>query len=344
MGEPPILDRLRGDTSVLRDGFGRVHDDLRISVTDRCNLRCAYCMPEDPVWFPRERLLTFEEIHRVTALLAGQGVRKIRLTGGEPLVRRDLPELVRLLAGIPGIDDLSLTTNGVLLARQARELADAGLRRVNVSLDTLDPDRFARLTGRPRLDDVLAGLTAAATAGLAPIKVNAVLLRGVNEDEVESLVAFGRERAFEVRFIEVMPLDNHMAWDLSLVVSGAELRRRVGALWPLIPELPTDPSAPAARYRFADGGGSVGFVDSVTRPFCGDCSRLRLTSEGSVRVCLYDDNEADLRGALRGGADDDALLGIVRAALAGKGRGGAIDLLRTRQAPVLARTMHQIGG
>jgi cyclic pyranopterin phosphate synthase len=329
---------------VLTDGFGRVHDDLRLSVTDRCNLRCAYCMPEDPVWFPRERMLTFEEIRRVVAVLAGAGVRKVRLTGGEPLVRRGLPDLVRMLAAIPGIEDLSLTTNGVLLARQARTLAEAGLRRVNVSLDTLDPQRFARLTGRPRLPEVLEGLQAAAEAGLSPIKINAVLLRGVNDDEAEGLVDLGRTRGCEVRFIEVMPLDNHAAWDLSRVVSGSELRRRIAARWPIVPELPNDPSAPAARYRFADGRGAVGFVDSVTRPFCGDCSRLRLTSDGHVRVCLYDDREVDLRGPLRASADDEALLALVRGALAGKGRGGAIDLLQTRQAPVLVRTMHQIGG
>ena len=329
---------------MLKDGFGRVHDDLRLSVTDRCNLRCAYCMPEEPVWFPRERILTFEEIRRVAALLAGAAVRKIRLTGGEPLVRRDLPTLVRMLAGIPGIEDLSLTTNGVLLARHAQALAAAGLRRVNVSLDTLRPDRFARMAGRPRLPEVLAGLDAAAGAGLAPIKVNAVLLRGENDDEAEALVELARARGFEMRFIEVMPLDNHAAWDPSRVVSGAELRRRIGARWPIVPEIPADPSAPASAYRFADGRGRVGFVDSVTRPFCGDCSRLRLTSDGRVRVCLYDDREVDLRGPLREGADDAALLGLVQAALAGKGRGGALDLLQTRQAPALRRTMHQIGG
>jgi cyclic pyranopterin phosphate synthase len=329
---------------VLTDGFGRVHDDLRLSVTDRCNLRCAYCMPEDPVWFPREHLLSFEEIGRVAAVLAGAGVRKVRLTGGEPLVRRDLPDLVRMLAGLPGIEDLSLTTNGVLLARHACALRESGLRRVNVSLDTLDPRRFARMTGRARLPEVLEGLRAAAGAGLSPIKINAVLLRGVNDDEAESLVDFAREQGCELRFIEVMPLDNHAAWDPARVVSGAELRQRIAARWPILPEIPEDPSAPATRYRFADGRGRVGFVDSVTRPFCGDCSRLRLTSDGRVRVCLYDDREVDLRGPLRSGATDEALLSLVRQALAGKGRGGAIDLLQSRQAPVLVRTMHQIGG
>ena len=329
---------------MLKDGFGRVHDDLRLSVTDRCNLRCAYCMPEDPVWFPRDRMLTFEEIRRLVGILASVGVRKVRLTGGEPLVRRDLPALVRMLAEVPGVEDLSLTTNGVLLARHARALAAAGLRRVNISLDTLRPERFTRLTGRARLPEVLAGLGAAAEAGLSPIKLNAVLLRGQNDDEAEDLVALGRERGFEVRFIEVMPLDNQAAWDPSRVVSGAELRRRIGARWPIVPELSADPSAPATGYRFADGRGRVGFVDSVTRPFCGDCSRLRLTSDGGMRVCLYDDREVDLRGPLRSGADDGDLLALVQGALAAKGRGGALDLLQTRKPAVLTRTMHQIGG
>jgi cyclic pyranopterin phosphate synthase len=328
----------------LTDGFGRIHDDLRISVTDRCNLRCTYCMPEEPVWFPRERLLRYEEIVRIAGALAPEGVRKLRVTGGEPLVRRDLHVLVRALAELPGIEDLSLTTNGVLLARDARVLAAAGLRRVNVSLDTLDAARFASLTGRARLPEVLAGIDAALQAGLAPVKVNAVLLRGANEDEAEALVAAGRERGFEVRFIEVMPLDNRGGWDPSLVVSGAELRARIGARWPIAPEPPHDPSAPASRWRFEDGAGSVGFIDSVTDPFCADCSRLRLTSEGRIRVCLYDDAETDLRGPLRAGAGDVEIVTLVREALARKGRGGALDLLEARRAPALSRTMHQIGG
>ena len=213
----------------LIDPFGRVHDDLRLSVTDRCNLRCAYCMPEEPVWFPREALLTFEELARVARIAVGTGVRKVRITGGEPLVRRDLPRLVESLAAIPGLCDLSLTTNGVLLAEHARDLAAAGRLRLNVSLDTLDREQFARMTGRDRLGAVLSGLDAAVACGLSPIKINAVLLRGVNEAQAEPLAAFGRERGFEVRFIEYMPLENDGSWDPSRVVEGASVRRRLAA-------------------------------------------------------------------------------------------------------------------
>jgi cyclic pyranopterin phosphate synthase len=326
------------------DRLGRLHDDLRLSVTDRCNLRCAYCMPEEPSWFPREALLSFEELARLARVAVGEGVRKVRITGGEPLVRRDLARLVESLAAIEGLSDLSLTTNGVLLADQARELAAAGRLRLNVSLDTLDREQFAAMTGRDRLDAVLSGLDAAAAAGLGPIKINAVLLRGVNEAQAEPLVAFGRERGFEVRFIEFMPLENDGSWDPSRVVEGASVRRRLEARWPISPDPSADPHAPASRYLFADGAGAVGFIDSVTAPFCGTCSRLRVTSDGKLRVCLYDDRETDLRAALRAGADDGALAALFHAALSRKGRGGALDILESRTAIPLARTMHQIGG
>jgi cyclic pyranopterin phosphate synthase len=328
----------------LIDTFGRVHDDLRLSVTDRCNLRCAYCMPEEPRWFAREALLTFEELERVARVAIGEGVRKVRLTGGEPLVRRDLPHLVARLSALAGLSDLSLTTNGVLLAEHARDLAAAGLRRINVSLDTLDRDAFAAMTGRDRLGAVLAGLDAAAAVGLGPIKINAVLLRGVNESQAEPLVAYGRERGFEVRFIEVMPLENDRSWDPSRVVDGASVRRRIAARWPLTPDPAGDPHAPASRYLFEDGVRAVGFIDSVTAPFCGTCSRLRVTSDGKLRVCLYDDCETDLRSPLRSGEDDGAIAALFHAALRGKGRGGALDILETQHALPLARTMHQIGG
>ena len=328
----------------LIDSFGRIHDDLRLSVTDRCNLRCAYCMPVEPRWFPREALLTFEELERVARIAVGEGVRKVRLTGGEPLVRRDLPRLIARLAAIPGLSDLSLTTNGVLLESQARDLAAAGLRRVNVSLDTLDRAAFTALTGRDRLSDVLAGLDAAAAAGLSPIKINAVLLRGVNESQAEPLVAFGRERGFEVRFIEFMPLENDGSWDPSRVVEGASVRRRIAAAWPVVLDPSADPHAPASRYVFEDGAGAVGFIDSVTAPFCRTCSRLRVTSDGKLRVCLYDDRETDLRAPLREGADERAIAGLFHRALRGKGRGGALDILESQHAIPLVRTMHQIGG
>jgi len=329
---------------VLTDGFGRRHDDLRISVTDRCNLRCAYCMPQDPVWFDRDEILSYEEIARLARVAVSGGVRKIRLTGGEPLVRRDLPDLVRMLAEIPGVEDLSLTTNGVLLEPAAAALRDAGLRRLNVSLDTLDAARFETLTGRDELARVLAGIEAARRCGLGPIKLNAVLVRGVNEDEAERLAAFARDHGHELRFIELMPLENDGSWNAERVVAGSELRRRIETLWPIAPDPEGDPNAPASRHLYIDGLGAVGFIDSVTAPFCASCSRLRITSDGKLRVCLYDDAETDLKTPLRDGADDAALLELVRAALARKGRGGALDILESKTAIPLVRTMHQIGG
>jgi cyclic pyranopterin phosphate synthase len=329
---------------VLRDSFARVHDDLRISVTDRCNLRCTYCMPAEPVWLPRESILRYEEIDRIARIAVGLGVRKIRLTGGEPLVRRDLPDLVRRLAGIEGLDDLSLTTNGLLLESAAPALRAAGLSRINVSLDTLDPRRFERMTRRDALERVLAGISAASAAGLVPIKVNTVVLRGMNDDEIESLVERARNEAWELRFIEFMPLENDATWDRSRVVTGSEIRARIASRWPIAPDAGQDPHAPATRFRFADGRGAVGFIDSVTAPFCSSCSRLRLTADGHLRVCLYDDDETDLRTPLRAGSTDPEIAALVRAALARKGAGGALELLgRDRGAP-LARTMHQIGG
>jgi cyclic pyranopterin phosphate synthase len=301
-------------------------------------------MPAEPVWFPRQEILSYEEILRLVRIAVRRGVRKLRLTGGEPLVRRDLPVLVRMLAGCPGIEELSLTTNGLLLAEMARPLAEAGLRRVNVSLDTMVPERFRELTRRPALDRVLAGLDAARRAGLRPLKINTVLLRGVNDDEIEELVARARERDWEIRFIEYMPLGNDGSWDPSAVVPGEEVRRRIDARWPLVPDGVADPHAPATRYRFRDGRGAVGFIDSVTAPFCGDCSRLRLTSDGKFRVCLYDPNEVDLKTPLRAGADDRFLERLMVRAVLRKGPGGALEILSRRPSAPLTRTMHQIGG
>ena len=329
---------------VFQDRFGRIHDDLRISVTDRCNLRCSYCMPVEPTWFPRADILSYEEITRVVRLATTAGVRKVRVTGGEPLVRRDLDRLIANLARVPDLEDISLTTNGVLLADAVGALRAAGLRRVNVSLDTLDPARFRRLTGRDDLPRVLRGLDAAVRGGFAPVKLNTVLLRGVNDDEAETLVETARQRGWEIRFIEFMPLENGGTWDLSSVVTGEELRTRIGRRWPIERDPEGDPRAPARRWRFVDGAGAVGFIDSVSRPFCGDCGRLRLTSDGKFRVCLYDDRETDLRAPLRTGESDARIVERMAAALNDKGRGGAIEIVERRCALPLRRTMHQIGG
>jgi len=326
------------------DGFERRHHDLRVSVTDRCNLRCSYCMPEDPVWYDREELLSYEELLRIVRVAARRGVRRVRITGGEPLVRRDLPDFVAMLAGVEGLEDLSLTTNGILLARHADALVRAGLRRINVSLDTLDANRFFELTRRRALDRVLEGLRAATAAGLAPVKINTVMLRGVNDDELEPLVERARREGWELRFIEFMPLDNDRRWDPSRVVPGPELRARIQRRWPLRADPAPDPHAPATRFRFLDGQGAVGFIDSVTRPFCGDCSRLRLTCDGKFRVCLYDPAELDLKTPLREGASDGRLAELMARAVAAKGRGGALEILERGQPLPAARTMHQIGG
>jgi len=329
---------------MFEDRFGRRHDDLRISVTDRCNLRCNYCMPVEPTWFPREQILSYEEILRVVEVMVLGGVRKLRITGGEPLVRRDLPELISRLADFSEVEEISLTTNALLLDSMATTLAAAGLTRVNVSLDTIVPERFRDLTRRDALDRVFRGMAAAAAAGLTPIKINTVLLRGVNDDEVENLVARSRDEGWELRFIEVMPLENGETWNLDRVVTGEEVRRRIHRRWPIEPDPGRDPHAPATRYRFQDGGGWLGFIDSVSRPFCGNCSRLRLTSDGKLRVCLYDEVEVDLKAPLRRGADHAELERIVRRAVRGKGRGGALEIRERAVVPPRSRTMHQIGG
>jgi cyclic pyranopterin phosphate synthase len=323
----------------LVDGFGRVHRDLRISVTDRCNFRCTYCMPaEGLTWLPRAEVLSFEELERVARLLVEQhGIRSIRLTGGEPTVRAHLPELVRRLAALPV--DLALTTNGSTLRDVAGDLAAAGLRRVNVSLDSLQPERFAALTRRDALGDVLAGIDAALAAGLAPVKVNAVVLAGVNDDEVIDLARYGRDHGVHVRFIEVMPLDADGAWRADQVVSQAEIVARIHAVFPLEPV--GRGSEPAERFRYLDGRGEVGVIPSVTEPFCDRCDRLRLTADGQLRSCLFSVDDHDLRGLLRGGASDDEVSDAIEACVGAKWRGHAINqvhFVRPR------RSMSQIGG
>jgi cyclic pyranopterin phosphate synthase len=298
----------------LLDGHGRRIGDLRVSVTDRCNFRCQYCMPaEGLAWMQRDDVLHFEEIERLVALLAAMGVTDVRLTGGEPLIRRDFPTLVGMLA--PLVEDLSITTNGYLLERDAEALVRAGATRFNVSIDSLQRDRFFEMTRRDALPRVLRGLEVLASFPEAhPIKVNAVAMRGFTEDEVLPFARFAREHPYEVRFIEFMPLDADHAWTPDSVLSGDEIRAIIGQEWALEP-VKREPHATARVYRFADGRGAIGFINPVSEPFCGDCNRIRLTADGRLRTCLFSLNETDLRGPIRAGADDSELEQIVREAV-----------------------------
>jgi len=300
----------------LIDGHGRLIEDVRVSVTDRCNFRCQYCMPaEGLAWLERDGVLSFEEIVRLTGLLASMGVTDVRLTGGEPLVRRDLPALVAMLREVEGLKELSLTTNGFLLERDAEALVAAGVDRFNVSLDSLQRDRFFAMTRRDALPRVLRGLEKLGSLPDAhPIKVNAVALRDFTEQEIPAFVRFARERPFEMRFIEFMPLDADRAWSADRVLTGAEVRAAVHALHPLEAE-PRQPSATARVYRFADGRGRIGFINPVSEPFCEDCNRIRLTADGRLRTCLFSVGETDLLSPLRAGADDEEMEAVVRNAV-----------------------------
>ena len=323
----------------LIDGFGRVHRDLRISITDRCNYRCGYCMPAEGMqWLPRSEVLSFEEIERLGHILVERfGIDAIRLTGGEPTMRAHLPVLVAKLARLG--TDLTLTTNGSNLRLLADDLARAGLRRINISLDSLRPDRFRQLTRRDDLEAVLDGVAAAVAAGLHPVKLNVVMMRGINDDEVIDMAAFGRTNGVYVRFIEFMPLDGDDAWSHDKVVPGAEIVAAIDAAFPL--ERLGRVHEPAERWRYRDGGGEVGVIASVTEPFCSTCDRIRLTAEGRLRACLFSTDETDLRGLLRSGADDDAISAAVSATVAQKWAGHQIGqpaFIRPR------RSMSQIGG
>ena len=300
----------------LRDGHGRLIGDLRVSVTDRCNFRCQYCMPAEGLpWLERAEILTFEEITRLVGLLAEMGVHDVRLTGGEPLVRKQFPRLAQMLAEIDAVHDLSVTTNGFLLERDAEALVRAGINRFNVSVDSLQRDRFFELTRRDALPQVLRGIDHLASFPEAhPIKINAVAMRGFTEDEVIPLAEFARRTPYEVRFIEFMPLDADHAWNEDQVLTGAEIRNAIDAVYPLEPQ-PREPHATARVYRFADGNGKIGFINPVSEPFCADCDRVRLTADGHLRTCLFSLNETDLRAPLRDGADDDELVQIIRDAV-----------------------------
>jgi cyclic pyranopterin phosphate synthase len=326
----------------LFDGHGRRISDLRVSVTDRCNFRCQYCMPAEGLpWLERSEILTFEEIERLVGLFASMGVTDVRLTGGEPLVRRDFPRLAAMLAGTPGLHDLSLTTNGYLLERDAAALVDAGIQRVNVSIDSLQRDKFFEMTRRDALPQVLRGLDAlAAHPEVHPIKVNAVAMRGFTEDEALRFADFARSTAFQVRFIEFMPLDADHAWSPDAVLTGDELRSMIHAVYPLV-EVRREPSATARVFRFADGTGEIGFVNPVSEPFCADCNRVRLTAEGKLRTCLFSLHETDLRDPLRSGSPDDELAEIIRDAVWRKELKHHVGEPGFRQP---ARSMSAIGG
>jgi cyclic pyranopterin phosphate synthase len=323
----------------LRDGHGRLIGDLRVSVTDRCNFRCQYCMPAEGLpWLERGEILTFEEIARIVGLLAAMGVHDVRLTGGEPLVRRNFPHLVRLLKAINDVHEVSVTTNGYLLERDAETLVRAGVDRFNVSIDSLQRDRFYELTRRDALPQVLRGLELLASFPEAhPIKVNAVAIRGFTEQEVIPFAEMARRSPYEIRFIEFMPLDADHAWAPDRVLTGEEIRAAIDAVYPLVAE-PRERHATARVYRFADGHGRIGFINPVSEPFCGDCNRIRLTADGRLRTCLFSINETDLRGPIRAGADDHELELIIRRAVWRKelkhhvGEPGFIQPLRTMSA------------
>jgi cyclic pyranopterin phosphate synthase len=327
----------------LVDGFGRRHTSLRISVTDRCNIRCFYCMPAEGVVFrPRAELLTFEEIERFVRALAPLGVNKLRLTGGEPLLRAELPELIRKLARVEGVHEIALTTNGMLLDGQAEALKRAGLQRLNISLDTLREEVFKQITRRSGLDSVLAGIAAAQRAGFQRIRLNAVAIHGISESEIIPLAEFARARVLELRFIEFMPLDADHHWSSNQVLSGAKIRAVLEeAFGPLVPAARRDASQPALDFKFADGRGGIGFINPVSEPFCGDCNRLRLTAEGQVRNCLFSAVEWDARQLLRSGASEEQLRCLVRDCVAAKAAAHGIGQREFHQPE---RAMYQIGG
>jgi GTP 3',8-cyclase len=326
----------------LQDGHSRTIGDLRLSVVDRCNFRCQYCMPADGLpWLDRSEILTFEEIRRLVGLFAEMGVRDLRLTGGEPLVRREFPKLVAMLRGVTGLNEISVTTNGYLLERDAEALVRSGVDRFNVSVDSLARDAFFRITRRDALPQVLRGLEAvAAYPEVRPIKVNAIAMRDFTEGEVLRFCELARSSDYQIRFIEFMPLDADRAWRPEAVLTGGEIREIIEAIYPL-EEMPREPHATARVYRFADGAGEIGFISPVSEPFCADCNRVRVTSDGKLRTCLFSIHETDLREPLRAGASDEALETVIRDAVWRKELKHRVNEPGFRQPP---RTMSRIGG
>jgi cyclic pyranopterin phosphate synthase len=327
----------------LTDSWGRAIESVRVSVTDKCNFRCTYCMPAEGLeWLRRDEILSFEEIERLVRVLAAMGVSEVRLTGGEPLVRRDLPQLVEMLARVPGVDDLSLTTNGVLLDRLAAPLVEAGLRRLNVSLDSLSHVRFTELARRDALDQVLRGLEAAeAHPELRPIKVNCVAIKGFTEEEVPALCELARRKPYVIRFIEFMPLDADEAWRDDQVLTGGEIRAIVEEHYGPLVRLTAKASSTAQRFRFADGKGELGFVNPVSEPFCSSCDRIRVTADGQLRTCLFSRREWDLKTPLRDGSNDEQLAAAIRWAVRHKELKHRINEAGFVRA---SRSMSQIGG
>ncbi|QDT63486.1 GTP 3',8-cyclase MoaA [Calycomorphotria hydatis] len=326
----------------LIDTFGRVHSNLRISLTDRCNLRCLYCMPEGTVHFqPKSAILSYEEITRVVRIAISLGVTKVRLTGGEPLVRQDVPQLVQQLANLDGLDDIGLTTNGLLLEPIAQELWDAGLRRLNISLDALDAERFEELTRRKGYEKVLEGIEAARRVGFKPIKLNAVAMRGLTDDQVVPFGELARESGLEVRFIEYMPLDASQSWEREKVLFASEIRQLLEEGIMPLRALPSPPHAPATEYEFVDGQGRIGFIPSVSEPFCGNCDRFRLTADGKIRNCLFSLEEFDIKTLLRDNAEDTVIAEVMRKAVSEKWAGHHINAADFEQPD---RPMYSIGG
>ncbi len=329
---------------LLTDSYGRRIKNMRISVTDKCNFRCTYCMPAEGLpWLKKAEILSYEEILRIARVAVSIGIEQIRLTGGEPLVRRDLPELVRQLKAIDGLRSLSLTTNGILLKQQSKALADAGLTRINVSMDSLSREKFAQLTRRDQLDRVLEGLEEVGKCpSIHPIKINAVAIRGYSEEEVLDFVRFARDKAYVMRWIEFMPLDADQTWRREDILAGADIKAIIEAAYgPLVQITSGDPSETARRYTFSDGIGEVGFINPVSEPFCSTCDRIRLTADGQIRTCLFATDETDLRAVVRANTDDEALAETLRQAVWKKELKHYIGDKRFKRA---SRSMSMIGG
>ncbi|MEM4298018.1 MAG: GTP 3',8-cyclase MoaA [Nitrososphaerota archaeon] len=328
----------------LADGLGRIARKLRLSVTDRCNLRCSFCMPSQPVWLPHSEILTFEEIVRVASVLAAMGVDTVRLTGGEPLMRRDLPKLVNLLRCVEGVGSISLTSNGYLMGEMAKPLREAGLHSVTISLHSLKPERFEAIVGRKDVfSRVLEGIRRSVEAGLNPVKINCVVTRGCNDDEILDFVGLARESGLVVRFIEYMPFDGRRMWRPDLVVSGDEIIERIGRAYRL-EKMPREPGSTASSYRFKDGSpGEINIITSMTQPFCGDCDRIRMTADGKIVPCLFSRDEYDIKPLLRGGASDEMLENFIRDVFKLKSPGVEFMLKNSLMAQHV-RPMYTIGG